>query len=594
MDPDKPDLNIKVHRFDGSIRYTAISHVWSDGLGNPHENGLPHCQLQRIAGILKNMNEQSKRYFGIHEGQGGTPSILACCNNRGGKSRRVFFWMETLCIPVKARDEFDPSVEELKIRAIRHITPIFQAANHVLVLDKELEQLQLKSPDEDRMTPVQIVENEEILTSRILGSKWLQRAWTLEEGALARQLHFKVAGDRTVVLGDFSSREPRRDKIIEALRERYLKKKDKAARKAKGDIELGFQSSRRDLQTLSRVPNVPQFEDPLKQLLAGPMNESLKQASREDKGRMDEASFHRTRTTRFINAWNDLLLRSATKPDDPILIFANILNLNAAPIARIQPPEDRLAMIVKSLAEVPLSLLFNTGNSAHSNLHPKDAWIPVNIKGDRLAGASVLRMGNVDEDFPRLHINLSHADPPLVLLVRPKIQFHHRIVAIQFGSDKYVVEAAPSPEGLDPSDPWVARCQESYEEPGSDASLLLIDKGTGTTSLNGYVARGARFRVLSEEANEVLIRWDTAVKVWTDEQWRRRPRVPANPYSIDCDVIKETRRILLDHGKTFQMRSSKALPIAQSGPEPRTLDVSFDDVQGNPRRFGSGSPFSAS
>jgi hypothetical protein len=29
-------------------KYIAISHVWADDLGNPHENGLPTCQIEQL------------------------------------------------------------------------------------------------------------------------------------------------------------------------------------------------------------------------------------------------------------------------------------------------------------------------------------------------------------------------------------------------------------------------------------------------------------------------------------------------------------------------------------------------------------------
>ena len=38
-------------RQDGDV-YTAISHVWADGLGNPSENALPECQLKALKGYL--------------------------------------------------------------------------------------------------------------------------------------------------------------------------------------------------------------------------------------------------------------------------------------------------------------------------------------------------------------------------------------------------------------------------------------------------------------------------------------------------------------------------------------------------------------
>ena len=32
--------------------YIAISHVWSDGLGNPNENSLPLCQPEFLYDLL--------------------------------------------------------------------------------------------------------------------------------------------------------------------------------------------------------------------------------------------------------------------------------------------------------------------------------------------------------------------------------------------------------------------------------------------------------------------------------------------------------------------------------------------------------------
>lgn len=73
----------------------------------------------------------------------------------------------------------------------------------------------------------------------------------------------------------------------------------------------------------------------------------------------------------------------------------------------------------------------------------------------------------------------------------------------------------------------------------------------GTTSLNGYRARGARLRVLSETLDEIRVRYDTAVTVWTSEQWRRRPDTAAVSRGIHCDVFQENRRLVLDYGKVI-------------------------------------------
>lgn len=37
------------------IPYVTISHVWSDGLGNPHENAIPYCQLSDLRRLVRNV-----------------------------------------------------------------------------------------------------------------------------------------------------------------------------------------------------------------------------------------------------------------------------------------------------------------------------------------------------------------------------------------------------------------------------------------------------------------------------------------------------------------------------------------------------------
>jgi hypothetical protein len=41
-------------------KYTAISHVWADGLGNPKLNGLPSCQIERLRTSLSTLQQVGK------------------------------------------------------------------------------------------------------------------------------------------------------------------------------------------------------------------------------------------------------------------------------------------------------------------------------------------------------------------------------------------------------------------------------------------------------------------------------------------------------------------------------------------------------
>lgn len=48
-------LELKVRAAKVGVSYTAISHVWSDGLGNAKANSLPVCQLLRLQAFVTNM-----------------------------------------------------------------------------------------------------------------------------------------------------------------------------------------------------------------------------------------------------------------------------------------------------------------------------------------------------------------------------------------------------------------------------------------------------------------------------------------------------------------------------------------------------------
>ena len=133
--------------------YTAISHVWSDGLGNPHSNQLPTCQLQRLSSLVKDSNAD----------------------------QHCTFWMDTLCVPATIR-------EGRKV-AIGKMRETYSIANTVMVLDQGLQQsiidLDWWRETSDRHTTVE-------LGYRLLASNWARRLWTLQEAAEASRLIFRI------------------------------------------------------------------------------------------------------------------------------------------------------------------------------------------------------------------------------------------------------------------------------------------------------------------------------------------------------------------------------------------------------------------
>lgn len=54
-------FKLQVHARRRGSKYTAISHVWIDGLGNANVNGLPSCQLERLLLSLSALQQVCSR-----------------------------------------------------------------------------------------------------------------------------------------------------------------------------------------------------------------------------------------------------------------------------------------------------------------------------------------------------------------------------------------------------------------------------------------------------------------------------------------------------------------------------------------------------
>ncbi|KIW87652.1 uncharacterized protein Z519_11626 [Cladophialophora bantiana CBS 173.52] len=125
-------------------RYVCISHVWSDGLGNPHENSIPRCQYERLSAMIDTLYP----------------------------SGNVPFWIDTICVPRK------PS--ELRRQTIMLMRKTYSEAEVVLILDRYLLDLVLNETSEREAWV------------RILNCGWMRRLWTLQECALARKALFQL------------------------------------------------------------------------------------------------------------------------------------------------------------------------------------------------------------------------------------------------------------------------------------------------------------------------------------------------------------------------------------------------------------------
>ncbi|KAF2716588.1 hypothetical protein K431DRAFT_350225 [Polychaeton citri CBS 116435] len=132
---------------ESGSQYVAISHVWSDGLGNPRANAIPACQLIRLA-------VQCKALF--------FPSGSSGC----WWEEPVLIWVDTLCCPVKEK--------EARAQAMSLMAKTYEYAHRVLVIESSLISRSIATSGAM-----------ELLVA-IFCSKWHRRLWCLLERLLGK------------------------------------------------------------------------------------------------------------------------------------------------------------------------------------------------------------------------------------------------------------------------------------------------------------------------------------------------------------------------------------------------------------------------
>ena len=132
--------------------YVAISHVWSQGTGNPVSNSLPKCQLVRISEMVNALYPVS--------------------------ARPVPFWIDTICCPLQPPEAY-------KI-AMGRMTNTYENADKVLVLDSSLQDIPLPGNDSRK-------DSFEECLIRVFASPWMRRLWTLQEAQLAHRLYIQFS-----------------------------------------------------------------------------------------------------------------------------------------------------------------------------------------------------------------------------------------------------------------------------------------------------------------------------------------------------------------------------------------------------------------
>jgi hypothetical protein len=427
--------------------------------------------------------------------------------------KRVYFWMDTLCIPVPVDSQSAEENKELKLRAIRHITPIFAGAFSTLVIDKGLEAVNVPNPS--------LLSGDEF-AAIVLSSKWMQRGWTLEEGFLSSSCFFQIAGKPYEISG-------------------FLHRLLPEAAAHHSPLE------RASINARLLMPSILS-----RQLMDEKMMFSTLLASRASH------LTKRLRVPQFVRTWNALLERSTTKSYDRPLIITNLLDFQVLDL-KFVPDEDRLKLLIQNCDELPLSLLYNTGPRMSIQGCPELGWIPRDVAGDHLVGGAALRRINPKGTDDEVKFFICRSDCDLdslrVLETLPgqKIPYDVEVFAVEAQSrgngdikQEYIIEIQRAPiEGSEDEDVrHVAR--QVYEQ--SQRNCIIIDMAYGTRSRRGFAGKGVRFSIDSFKRGMVL-KYDAPLIAWTPDQWQHRhsgfqPTIA----SFDMKHIGRSKRLLLKYG----------------------------------------------
>lgn len=333
--------------------YTAISHVWIDGLGNPKSNGLPQCQIEKLVERLIMLDRIQRSWIS---------RLWIAVTGRSHRTPLV--WMDTLCVPVKEEHK------HLRKKAINAMSLIYAGAKEVLVLDDELHHIDTKNE------PV------ELLHARAYFSKWNSRSWTLQEGALAQKCYFQFR-DKPVQVG-FNEQE---FSVFQLLWQ-GLKTPQCVTTKFFWYLVDGI---------YSRHTEGSQFSACYLQTMTEYVRHSFYILA---SARFDLRLF--SKTIRFINtppgaahsnlpnqferAWNMVGQRTTTYARDLHIILANIAGLAVPQVTALTTPVERTKRILEHIGSFDIGLFYNEYDRPKGGEISYDRWIPSFPGPDQLEG----------------------------------------------------------------------------------------------------------------------------------------------------------------------------------------------------------------
>ncbi|KAL3486902.1 hypothetical protein BJX62DRAFT_246513 [Aspergillus germanicus] len=309
------DYTIKVVKKRSSTRYASISHVWADGLGNPHTNSLPNCQLGLLyerARMLLTDKEYVPKYENGPYGPLHTGAARLAHRAFGSKrgDDTVLVWIDTLCIP---------HAREVRGLAIQRIRDTYLGAYRTMIIDSEIRQVHSTSAS-----------SLELCLRVIYCSGWIRRLWTLQEGLAAKSRLYVLLADKAVnvsTIADELLTKHQKGKIP-LLQERivYL---------AVGTWYSYFQ------HTIDYASKFERFVS----FVASPF------VPGEDLSQEQLVSWN----------WFNVATRASSKDGDRPIVLAGVLNLDVGEILSVKGSDERMRKLYSMLEGFPMNVLFLAG-----------------------------------------------------------------------------------------------------------------------------------------------------------------------------------------------------------------------------------------
>ncbi|KAF2250720.1 hypothetical protein BU26DRAFT_517526, partial [Trematosphaeria pertusa] len=342
--------------------YTAISHVWIDGLGNPKANGLPNCQIEKLAEHLLQL-ERSQESLVLR--------LWRAVWRRRSKTPLV--WMDTLCIPVK------PEHKHLREKAINGMSLIYAGAKQVLILDDELRRI------DSRNEPIQL------LHARMLASKWNSRSWTLQEGALAQKVYFQFRGSAVPLefpeqpyLRSFlrlfwrALKSPRWFLTFIHEYSTNLRRNWSWPSFFKNPAPSGYQTMTHYVQRSFHVLASTHFDLQI-------TSEVIRLSGWSIRFFTTQTSFGSLRH-KLERTWNMLGQRTTTYAEDLHVVIANLAGFSVSQIMGLATPDQRTKTILHRIGAFNVGLLCNRYLRPLAAEDSADRWIPSFPAPDQLEG----------------------------------------------------------------------------------------------------------------------------------------------------------------------------------------------------------------